>query len=159
MSGKQIEGIRRLSNNLSVAEITHEKDRPRILGEQLNEALKKGEAREAHRLSRFLAGRRMGARRIFTRILATRQCSEERARTLEQPIDKGGCHGLRIIFHNEVESIKERSDLIFVDQNVMLQGHAFNLRCGSLGTGEPEDSCFSERRSTKTAKARDWIQR
>ena len=35
----------------------HEKDRKRILGEQFNDAPEKGEAREAHRLSRMLAGR------------------------------------------------------------------------------------------------------
>ena len=52
------------------------KVRKRILGEQLNDTLKKGEAREAHRLSRTLAGRRMGARRRhLARILAKRRCS------------------------------------------------------------------------------------
>ena len=57
------ERIRRLSVSLRLARTRHEKDRKRILGEYLNEALKKGEAREAHRLSRLLAGRGIGARR------------------------------------------------------------------------------------------------
>ena len=50
------------------------------------------------------------------------QCSEGRARTLEQPINKGACNGLRITFSNEAESMKEGSGPIVVDQNEMLQG-------------------------------------
>ena len=50
--------IRRLSISLCLAKKReHEKDRKRILGEQFNDAPEKGEAREAHRLSRMLAGR------------------------------------------------------------------------------------------------------
>ena len=84
----------------------------------------KGEAREAHRLSRLLAGRGMGARRgNLARIPAVRQCSEERTKTLEQPTDQGGCNGLRIIVSSAVESMKERSDSMVADQSAMLQGH------------------------------------
>ena len=61
----------RLSINLNLAKKRHEKDRKRILGEHLKEALKKGEAREAHRLSRLQTGRGMGSRRRnLARILA-----------------------------------------------------------------------------------------
>ena len=60
-------------------------------------------------------------RRNLARLLALRQCSEERANTLERPIEKGGCSGLRIFFSNEVESMKERSDPTVVAQNAMLQ--------------------------------------
>ena len=121
---------------------TKKKDRKRILGEQLNDALKKGEAREAHCLSRMLPGRGMGARRRhLSRIPAIRQSSWERPKTLEHPIDKGGCNGLRIIFSCEVESMKERSDLIFLWIKTRCcrdtgTEHACNLRCGSSGTGE-----------------------
>ena len=96
----------------------HEKGRKTILGEQLNDALQKGEAREAHRLSRMLAGRGMEARRRhLTSIPTIRQCSEEKAKTLEQPINKGGRTGLRIIFSDEVGSMTARIDPIVVDQN------------------------------------------
>ena len=72
------EEIRRLSINQNVAKKKHEKDRKRVFGEQLNDALRKGEAREPHRLSRMLAGRGMGARRRHhAETPATRQCSEE----------------------------------------------------------------------------------
>ena len=54
MSDRLTQGKRRLYDRLSLAKRRHEKDRERILGEQLNE-VKKGEAREAHRLSRLLA--------------------------------------------------------------------------------------------------------
>ena len=65
----------------------------------------------------------MGARRgNLARILAERQCSKERANTLEQPIDKSGCNGF-LFLSNEIESTGERSDPNVVDQNVMLQGH------------------------------------
>ena len=101
----------------------HENDRKRILGEERNEAVKKGEVREARRLSRMLAGRGMGARRHLSRILAKRQSLDESVKTLEQPIDKGGCHGLRIIFSDVVERMKERSDPTVVDQNAIQQGH------------------------------------
>ena len=53
------------SINLRVAKKRHEKDSKRPLSEQLDEALKKGEAREAHRLSRMLAGRGMGQEGAF----------------------------------------------------------------------------------------------
>ena len=73
------EEIRRLSINLFVdKKKRHEKDRKRVFGEQLNDALRKGEARKPHRLSRMLAGRGMGARRRHhAKTPATRQCSEE----------------------------------------------------------------------------------
>ena len=65
----------------------------------------------------------MGARRRnLARVLAVRQCSEERANTLGRPSEKDGCSGLRIFGSNEVESMKERSDPTVVDQNAMLQG-------------------------------------
>ena len=77
------ERIRRLSIGSSLAKKRHKKNPKRILGEQLNEALKKGETREAHRLSRPQAGRWMGSRRRnFARILAVRYCSEEIAKNL-----------------------------------------------------------------------------
>ena len=69
----------------------HEKDSKRILGEQLNDGQKKGESGEAHRLSRVLAGRGMGARRgNLTRILAARQCSEEKQQLWSSPLTKAG---------------------------------------------------------------------
>ena len=56
--------IRRLSISLCLAKKReHEKDRKRILGEQFNDAPEKGEAREAHRLSRMLAGRGIGSKK------------------------------------------------------------------------------------------------
>ena len=51
-----------------------------------------------------------------------RQCSEETAKPLEHPINKDGCHGLRVSFSNEVECTKERPDTMVVDGNAMLQG-------------------------------------
>ena len=91
----------------------HENDRKRILGEQLNEALKKGESRETHRLSMILAGRGMGTRRRhLSGLFAKRQGLEERVQTLEHPVDKSGCSGLRIIFSDEVNKMKERPDPI-----------------------------------------------
>ena len=89
---KSTEGIRRLPISLSLAKKRHEKDRKRILGEQLNGTQKKGEALEAHQEEGNLAG-----------MLAV----EQRAKTLEQTTDKGGCNGLRIIFSSEVESMKK----------------------------------------------------
>ena len=56
-------GLWRLSINLNLAKKRHEKHRKRILSEHLNEAPKKGEAREAHRPSRLQAGQGMGSRR------------------------------------------------------------------------------------------------
>ena len=99
MNDRLAEQITRLSINLCVTKKRREKDRKRISGEQLNDAQKKGEAREAHRLSRMVAGRGMGARRRHQpRIPAIRQCLEEGVKTLEQPINKGGCSGLLITF-------------------------------------------------------------
>ena len=48
MNHRLTEKNRRLSISLCMAKRRHEKDRKRILGEQLNDALKKREAREAH---------------------------------------------------------------------------------------------------------------
>ena len=62
MNDRLTEQIWCLSINLCVAKKRHETDRKRIFGEQLNDALKKGEAREAHGLSRMLTGRGMEAR-------------------------------------------------------------------------------------------------
>ena len=81
VNDRTIEIIRRLSIRSSLAKKRHGRHRKRIRGEQVNGALKQGEAREAHRLSRTLAGRGMGARRRpLPRIPAIRQCSEERAK-------------------------------------------------------------------------------
>ena len=41
---------------------------------------------------------------------AKRQPLDESAKTLEQPINKRGCNGPPIIFSDEVERMKERSD-------------------------------------------------
>ena len=101
-------------------EMTEEK----ILGEQLIEVLKTGESREAHRLSRIIAGRGMGTRRRhLSRQTEKRQSPEERAKTREQPVEKGGCSGLRIIFGDEVQKMKENSEPIVLDHNAMQQGH------------------------------------
>ena len=104
---------RRLSTSLCVAKKRHENDRKRIFGEALNEAVKKREAGEACRLSRMLAGRGMGARRDLSPTLAKRHLLNESVTTPEQPIDKAGCNGLRIIFSDE--------------SNVTFRRHA---RCG-----------------------------
>ena len=123
-------------------EITHEKDRPQILGEQLNEVLKKGEAREAHRLSRFLA-------------------------PSSSPSTKVGAMDCESFSALKSKASKNDRTSFLVDQNAMLQGHrdwtCLQSRCGSSGTGErllwsiPAEllkiPVFSERRSTKTAKA------
>lgn len=99
------EKIRRLSVTLSLANKRLENDRKRILGEQLNDAPKTGDLREAHRLSRILAGRR---RRHLSRLPAKRQGHEGRAQTSEQLVDQGGCGGLRIIFSDEVRKMKRK---------------------------------------------------
>ena len=76
----------------------------------------------------------MGARRRHpSRIPAKRQFLNDTAKTSEQPIDQGGCNGLRIIFSNEVESMKEQYDPIVVNQNAMVQGHRdLNIRLASV---------------------------
>ena len=48
-------------------------------------------------------------RRHLSGILAKRQRLDARVKIFEQPINKGGCHGLRIVFSSEVESMKEKS--------------------------------------------------
>ena len=124
----------RLSISLCLANKRHENDRKWILGEQLNQAVKKGEVREAHRRWRMLAGRGIGARRHLSRILAKRQSLDESVKTLEQPIDKDGCHGLRIIFSDMVERMKDPTP---------------SRTAGKF--------LFSKRRSTETAQARNWM--
>ena len=51
--------------------------------------------------------------------------SEERHRrkapTLEQPIDKGGCDGLRIVF-KDVGTMNSQSDSLVVDKNAIANG-------------------------------------
>ena len=99
--------IRRLSVTLCLAKKRRENDRSRHSGEQLSEALMKGESRESHRLSRILAGRGMTTRRKhLSPPPAKRQSLEERANTPEQPVDKGGCIGPRIIFGEKVQKMK-----------------------------------------------------
>ena len=73
------------------------------LGDQLNDAPKKGEVREAHRLSRMLAGRRMGARRRNLTRIPDNALREEQ-RPSSSPLTKV-CNGQRTIFSNEVESV------------------------------------------------------
>ena len=63
------------------------------------------ETREAHRLSRILAGRR---RRHLSRLPAKRQGHEGRAQTSEQLVDQGGCGSLGIIFSDEVRKMKRK---------------------------------------------------
>ena len=117
------------TNNASLDQSKRDKKEARErqetnLREQLNDAQKKGEAREAHRLSRMVAGRGMGARRRHQpRIPAIRQCLEEGVKTLEQPINKGGCSGLLITFSDDVECMQERSVPVVVDQNAIQHGH------------------------------------
>ena len=66
----------------------------------------------------------MGARRRhLTSIPAIRHCSKEDAKTREQPINRGGRTGLRIIFSDEVGTMTERIDPIVVGQNAIQQGH------------------------------------
>ena len=63
-------------------------------------------------------------RRHLSSFLAKSQSLDERVKTLERPINEGGCNGLRIIFSKEVDSMKERSDDPIVDdRNVIQQGH------------------------------------
>ena len=107
-------------------------NRKRILGERLNEALTKGEAREAHRLWMLLAGRGMGARRRnLARIPAAKQCSTERAKTLEQHIDKGGCKRFAKYFQQWSRKDERTIWPIVVDENAMLQDTDWN--CGHQG--------------------------
>ena len=128
VSDRLTEGIRRLSISPNLVRKRHEKDRQRILGEQLAQRSAE-EKRGARSISSVKA---IGQRRNLVRIPAVRHCAEVKRKTLEQPIDKGGCSGLRIMFSNEVESMKERSASIVVDQNAMLQAHnAFKLRRGN----------------------------
>ena len=66
-----------------------------MLSERLNEAAKRGEFHEAHRLARLLAGRGLGARRRKLGALPVSQVrTEERAQT----ILKCDCAGVRINF-------------------------------------------------------------
>ena len=124
-------------------EITHEKDRPQILGEQLNEVLKKGEAREAHRLSRFLA-------------------------PSSSPSTKVGAMDCESFSALKSKASKNDRTSFLVDQNAMLQGHrdwtclqssVWKLRhwratvAWSIPAELLKIPVFSERRSTKTAKA------
>ena len=104
----------RLSVSLCVAEKRrHGSDRKRIPGEQLHDALKKGKAREAHRLSRMQVGPGMEVRRRhLSRMPAKRQSLDESVRTLEQPINKGGCNGLPVIFSDEVERLTWGASLL-----------------------------------------------
>ena len=82
----------------------------------------------------------MGARiRNLVRIPAVRHCSEERANTLEQSIDKSGCTGLPIIFHNEVESMRDLPPVFCIKTRCCRDtetGNVFKRQCGSSGTGE-----------------------
>ena len=58
------------------------------LDKQLRDAPKKEETREAHCFDEGWSKKRP----------AMGQCSETRARTIEQPINKVACNGLRITF-------------------------------------------------------------
>ena len=53
-------------------------------------------------------------RRHLSRLPAKREREslEEKVQTVEQPVGKGGCSGLRIIFSGEVNKMKEKSDPI-----------------------------------------------
>ena len=62
ISSRLTEKIRPISVSLKLAKKRHENDRTLVLSEQLSDALKREEARAAHRLSRLLAGRGLGAR-------------------------------------------------------------------------------------------------
>ena len=64
-----------LSLTLKLAKKRHEKDRIRIFGKPLNDALKNGEARARHRLSRPLAMRGMRARRKNQDTIAAKMVS------------------------------------------------------------------------------------
>ena len=87
----------------------HEKDRKRILGEQFNDAPEKGEAREAHRLSRMLAGREIW----------------------EQ--EEGTCPGY------PKKRMTERSDHIAVDQNAIQQDTETGNACKPFACSIPAD--------------------
>ena len=73
------------------------------------------ERRERHTACRgYWRDEGMGARRRhLSRIPAIRQCSEETAK-LEEPINKGGCNGLRILFSDEVKSMKDLIPLLWI---------------------------------------------
>ena len=91
------ERIRRLSISLNLAKKRHEKDRTTKPWRITQRGAKERRGARSPPTVEQLAGRGMGARRRnLARILAVRQCSEERANTLERPIEKGGCSGLRI---------------------------------------------------------------
>ena len=68
-----------------------------------HDVLKKREVLESQRIKRCSARRGLGARRRKLGTPTERQCAEERAKTLEQAIDKCGCHCLRVAFRDEVE--------------------------------------------------------
>ena len=104
-----------------------EKDRKRILNEQLNEAAQRGGFHEAHRLARRLAGKGKGPRRRKLEALpVTCRRTEERVLTLQQPMLKGGCADTRIIFDDEVDTLKRLSSPTVV--NAFVQG-AGDWRC------------------------------
>ena len=92
-------------------------------------------------LSRILAGRGVGTRRRhLSRLLAKRQRLEDRAKTLEQPVDKCGCNGLRIFFCEEVQKMK-------------------SFRSVEHPSRVGEDTGLLKRRSQTTALARDWAKK
>ena len=56
-------------------------------------------------------------------VQATGKLTDSRSKSAnsKQPVDRGGCGSLRII--DDVQKMKEKYDLIVVDQNTMQQGH------------------------------------
>ena len=143
--------IRRLSVTLCLAKKRRQNDRSRHSGEQLSEALKEGESRETHRLSRILAGRLMTTRRRhLSPPPAKRQSLEERANTPEQPVDKGGCIGPRIIFGEKVQKMKSFRSVEHEDVGFPERRSQKNRTNTELGTKRHEEEANTPHRQSSS---------
>ena len=108
-------------------------------------------------------------RRHLSRLLAKRQSLEERSQNLEQPVDKGGCGGLRIIVSDEVQKKKNPIPLLWTKTRYnrdtemptsrsMEAQTLETLRSEEHPSRTAEDTCFSKRWSQNNELALNWAQ-
>ena len=104
---KFTEEIRRLSAVQRLAKRRHDKDKRSVLSDQLNQAARRGEVHEAHRLARLPAGKRMDARRRWHVALpASRSSVQERPHSLLHPISKGDAARSSRVFRGQSQLIR-----------------------------------------------------
>ena len=110
---KMTKRIRRISVTLRLAKRRYEKDKKRILSEQLSEAATREEFHDAQGMARLLTGRGPGARRrVLGALPASRLHTEERAQTpaATNPVN----------FAQEVEKMSQQCDPVVVYQSAMI---------------------------------------